>query len=117
MADDRPLTSEEMIRRAREDLGHAATYPSPDNEEAAEDLEPDDEPDSDDPAPRMTARAQRPRRTLKKSRPPLPADPFFDRSRPRRQQTTPPAVAIIIAVAVAVLGIAVLLASVAANAP
>ncbi len=117
MADDRPLTSEEMIRRAREDLAHAATYPAPDKEEAAEDLEPDDEPESDDPAPRVTARSQRLRRTLKKSRPPLPPDPFSGPRRPRSQQTNPPAVAIIIAVAVAVLGIAVLLASVAANAP
>ncbi len=117
MADDRPLTSEEMIRRAREDLAHAATYPAPDKEEAAEDLEPDDEPDSSDPEPRVTARTQRPRQTLKKTRPPLPTDPFSRPRRPRSQQTNPPAVAIIIAVAVAVLAIAVLLASVAANAP
>lgn len=116
MVDDRPLTSEEMIRRAREDLTQAATFPAPDTEEAAEDLEPDDEPDSDDLEPRVAARAQRLRRTLKKSRPPLPADPFSGPRRPRRQQTTPPAVAIIIAVITAVMGIAVLLA-VAANAP
>ncbi len=114
MADDRPLTSEEMIRRAREDLTQAAKFPAPDTEEAAEDLEPDDEPDSYDPEPRVTARARRSRRTLRKSRPPLPADPFSGSS--RRQQTTPPAVAIIISLVLAVLGIAVLLA-VAANAP
>ncbi|MEE8497596.1 MAG: hypothetical protein V3S62_03590 [Acidimicrobiia bacterium] len=117
MTDDRPLTSEEMIRRAREDLAQAAKFPAPDTEEAAADLEPDDEPVSDDPEPRLMARAQRPRGTLKKSRPPLPVDPFSRPRRRRSQQTNPPAVAIIIAVAVAVLGIAVLLAAVAANAP
>jgi hypothetical protein len=117
MVDDRPLTSEEMIRRAREDLAQATKFPAPDTEESAADLEPDDEPDSDDPEPRVTARAQRPRRSFTKSRPPLPTDPFSGPRRPRSQQTNPPAVAIIVAVLVAVMGIAILLASVAANAP
>ena len=115
MADDRPLTSEEMIRRAREDLAQASKIPTPDVEEASADTELDDEPDSDDPEPFTTARAQRPSRPTRRSRP-LPPDPFSGSSRPRRQQTTPPAVAIIISVVLAVMGIAVLLA-VAANAP
>ena len=113
MADDRPLTSEEMIRKARESLSQASRFPTPEMEEATADLEPADEPDPDDPKPLATARAQRPHRTLKKSPPPLPADPFF--GSPRRSGTQP--IVLIIAVVVAVLGIALFLAAVAPNAP
>ena len=117
MADDRPLTSEEMIRKAREDLSQAAKFPAPDTEETTEDLDPDDESDSDDPEPFTAASAQRSRRALKRSRPPLPPDPFSDSSLTRRQQGRPRTAAIIISLVVAVLGIAVLLATTAANAP
>ncbi len=113
MADDRPLTSEEMIREARESLSQASRFPTPEVEEATADLEPVDEPAPHDPRPLATARAQRPRQTLKTSRPALPADPFF--GSPRRSGTQP--IVLIIAVVVAVLGIALFLAAVAPNAP
>ncbi len=117
MADDRPLTSEEMIRKAREDLSQASSIPMPDVEEGTADLDPADDPDSDDPEPFTAAGAQRSRRALKRSRPPLPPDPFSDSSPTRRQQGRPRTAAIIISLVVAVLGIAVLLATTAANAP
>lgn len=117
MADDRPLTSEEMIRKARESLSQASRFPTPEVEEATADLEPADEPDPDDPKPLATARAQRPHRTLRKSRPPLPADPFFGSPRRSGTHSKPQPIVLIIAVVVAVLGIALFLAAVAANAP
>lgn len=117
MADDRPLTSEEMIREARESLSQASRFPTPEVEEATADLESADEPAPHDPKPLATARAQRPRQTLKTSPPPLPVDPFFGSSRRSGTHSKPQPIVLIIAVVVAVLGIALFLAALAPNAP
>jgi len=109
MEDDRPLSSEEMIRQAREEIALpryvADAHSDPTDlidDPVRVDRSVDDEKMSR-PPPRKTPR--KPARSR-----PLAPDPFTDSRRVRRRQANPQAMAVIVGIAMLVMGIAVALA-------
>ena len=111
MEDDQPLSSEEMIRRAREGFSDTPVPPS------TEGIGPVEEPELvQDPLPTdITTRRSRPR--LKQRGMPLPPDPFSDRQHTLSPQARARALGMISAIAMLLLGIGVAVALFAANAP
>lgn len=114
MEDDRPLSSEDMIRQAREELD---LRPSSDHlESPVPTADPDEDPalvEEDLPIEFVKSRPQRPSRRQGA----LPDDPFVRRTRSGSGQPNPRALAVVVAVAMLVIGIAIAIASFSAAAP
>ncbi len=112
MSDDRPLTSEEMIRQARKGLESPFV---PDLEPDRHLTEPEDEAEAEPeptthntPAATRTS-AQRPRRQQRR---PTPSDPFA-RSKPIRKKASGRAFSLLIGVVAVLIGIAIALSAIA----
>lgn len=111
MTDDRPLSSDEMIRQAREQL---SVTPEPLYPDAVEPM--DDSDFVDDPLPIETAtRKSRPRTSRRHNK--LPPDPFASRERPLTPQAKARALAIFSGIAMLLLGIGVAVALFASTTP
>lgn len=110
MTDDRPVSSEEMIRRAREEMSKPPPPPThgADLTAAAEELAEDVEAAPDPATVRFTPSRERRRRS------PLPADPFAVKSRSAAGRPNPARalVAGIVTILLLGIGLAVLFASV-----
>jgi len=102
MADDKPLSSEDMIRLAREELNLPPRSDHLELEIDFEDLE--DEPDLIEEEPPVEARPSRRQRRPAKSRP-VPVDPFAARStgQPNRSAIAAGIALLLLGVGVAVL--------------